>query len=57
MSDNKVTNNIKTSLEGRDLIMERIFDGPRDLVLKHFRILSDWLAGGGRVDGNGKSGV
>jgi uncharacterized protein YndB with AHSA1/START domain len=36
MSDYKVTNNITTSVEGRDLVMERIFDGPRDLVFKAF---------------------
>ncbi|WP_350445748.1 hypothetical protein [Peribacillus simplex] len=46
MSDNKVTNNITTSVEGRDLVMERIFDGPRNLVFKAFsnsgRLASWW---------------
>ncbi|GAA1372314.1 hypothetical protein [Peribacillus frigoritolerans] len=44
MSDNKVTNNMITSIEGRDLVMERIFDGQRDLVFKAFSN-SEHLAG------------
>ncbi|MFJ7363897.1 hypothetical protein ACIQWQ_07165 [Peribacillus frigoritolerans] len=44
ISDNKVTNNIITSIEGRDLVMERIFDGQRDLVFKAFSN-SEHLAG------------
>jgi uncharacterized protein YndB with AHSA1/START domain len=44
MSDNKVTDNITTSIEGRDLVMERIFDGQRDLVFKAFSN-SEHLAG------------
>lgn len=51
MSDNKVTNNITTSIEGRDLVMERIFDGQRDLVFSEH-----WLDGGDRVDGKRKIG-
>ncbi|WP_306804686.1 hypothetical protein [Peribacillus frigoritolerans] len=51
MSDNKVTNNIPTSIEGRDLVMERIFDGQRDLVFSEH-----WLDGGDRVDGKRKIG-
>lgn len=56
MSDNKVTDNITTSIEGRDLVMERIFDGQRDLVFKAFSN-SEHLAGAGdRVDGKRKIG-
>jgi len=46
MSDNKVTNNITTNVEGRDLVMERIFDRQRDLVFKAFsnsERLASWL--------------
>lgn len=31
-----VTNKIATKVEGRDLVMERIFDAPRELVFKVF---------------------
>ncbi|MFS0603297.1 hypothetical protein [Peribacillus frigoritolerans] len=52
MSENKVTNNITTSIEGRDLVMERIFDGQRDLVFLStgWMVGTEWMA-------NGKSGV
>ncbi|MDM5359391.1 SRPBCC domain-containing protein [Peribacillus sp. RS7] len=36
MSENKITDNITTNVEGRDLIMERIFVAPRDLVFNAF---------------------
>ncbi|MBD1382236.1 SRPBCC family protein [Metabacillus arenae] len=36
MSNNNATTNLKTKAEGRVLIMERIFDAPRDLVFKAF---------------------
>ncbi|WLD92616.1 SRPBCC domain-containing protein [Alkalihalobacillus sp. AL-G] len=36
MSENKVTNNITTNVEGRVLVLERVFDAPRDLVFKAF---------------------
>lgn len=54
MPDNKVTNNIRTSLEGRDLVMEGIFDGPRDLVFKAFsnseRFASWWGPSGWQTE-------
>ncbi len=36
MSESKVSNSIKTNVEGRNLIIERIFDAPRELVFKAF---------------------
>ncbi|WP_205174707.1 SRPBCC family protein [Bacillus pakistanensis] len=36
MSENKVSNNLKTKVDGRVLIIERIFDAPRDLVFKAY---------------------
>jgi uncharacterized protein YndB with AHSA1/START domain len=36
MSENKITDNITTNVEGRDLIMERIFAAPWDLVFNAF---------------------
>lgn len=45
MSENKELNGIVTKVEGRDLIIERIFNAPRDLVFKMFsepEYLSSW---------------
>lgn len=36
MSENNATNELNTKVEGRDLIMERIFDAPRELVFNAF---------------------
>ncbi|MGM7700492.1 SRPBCC domain-containing protein [Pseudalkalibacillus sp. Hm43] len=36
MSNNPVTKSITTSVEGRDLIMERVFDAPKELVFKAY---------------------
>ncbi|WP_408009925.1 SRPBCC domain-containing protein [Pseudalkalibacillus sp. A8] len=36
MSESKVTNSINTNVEGRNLIIERIFDAPRELVFKAY---------------------
>ncbi|WP_257350645.1 SRPBCC family protein [Pseudalkalibacillus decolorationis] len=36
MSENKVTNKLTTKVEGRDLVIERILDAPRELVFKMF---------------------
>lgn len=36
MSENKVTNSLTTNVDGRDLVMERIFNAPRDLVFEAF---------------------
>jgi uncharacterized protein YndB with AHSA1/START domain len=36
MSESKLTNNLITRTEGRNLIIERVFDAPRDLVFKAF---------------------
>lgn len=36
MSKNSVTKSITTNVEGRDLIFERIFDAPKELVFKAY---------------------
>jgi hypothetical protein len=36
MSENKVTNSMTTNVEGGVLVIERIFNAPRDLVFKAF---------------------
>ncbi|WP_408009926.1 SRPBCC domain-containing protein [Pseudalkalibacillus sp. A8] len=36
MSESKVTNCVKTNVEGKNLIIERVFDAPRELVFKAF---------------------
>ncbi|QGQ44043.1 SRPBCC family protein [Metabacillus sediminilitoris] len=45
MSDNKPKNSLITKVEGRELIIERIIDAPRDLVFKAFSVsknLESW---------------
>jgi uncharacterized protein YndB with AHSA1/START domain len=36
MSDKKTTNNMTTRVQGQELILERVFNAPRDLVFKVF---------------------
>ncbi|MFD2922263.1 SRPBCC family protein [Halobacillus naozhouensis] len=45
MAGNKETSDLKTSVEGRNLVMERTFAAPRELVFKAFSEsdqLADW---------------
>jgi uncharacterized protein YndB with AHSA1/START domain len=45
MSENKATNSLNTSVEGDVLVIERIFNAPRDLVFKAFsdsELLAKW---------------
>lgn len=36
MSENKILNNMTTSVEGQELVIERIFDAPRELLFKTY---------------------
>lgn len=36
MSENKITTDVETKVEGRELIIERTFDAPRDVLFKAF---------------------
>lgn len=43
MSENKVINGVTVSVDGRELVIERVFNAPRDLVFKAFSN-SEYLA-------------
>lgn len=50
MAENRASNRLTWNVEGRDLVMERIFEAPRDLAFKVFsepEHLANWWGPGG----------